>query len=153
MLSSKTPGQKFRSKGFEPNHPLLIVPGGRSLPINAASLHVLRSVLWARSDSRVFLSCRSDSHRTLRLFPLPGLSLLRRLTSDVGLCSSCLKVVQTPYKEWEDRRIWLDITTIGFGKVWDVVGLSMCFHRGLVEPPLRLRTLTEATREKKMETR
>ena len=40
-----------------------------------------------------------------------------------GLCSSAMKVVESPHKEWIDRRIWLDITTIGFGKVWDQMSI------------------------------
>jgi hypothetical protein len=34
-----------------------------------------------------------------------------------------MKVVESPHKDWIDRRIWLDITTIGFGKVWDQMSL------------------------------
>ena len=35
-----------------------------------------------------------------------------------------MKVVESPHKEWIDRRIWLDITTIGFGKVWDQMSIK-----------------------------
>jgi len=34
-----------------------------------------------------------------------------------GLMSSCLKVVETPYEPWVNRRIWLDTLMIGMDKV------------------------------------
>ena len=41
-----------------------------------------------------------------------------------GLCSSCLKVVQSPYEPWIGKRIWLSMSSIGFDKMWDVIFLG-----------------------------
>lgn len=34
-----------------------------------------------------------------------------------------MKVVESPHKDWVNRRIWLDVTTIGFGKVFGQIPL------------------------------
>ena len=36
-----------------------------------------------------------------------------------GLCSSILKVKETTYEPWMDKRVWLNLSAIGMGKVWD----------------------------------
>lgn len=36
-----------------------------------------------------------------------------------GLCSSILRVQETTYEPWADKRIWLNLNAIGLGKVWD----------------------------------
>lgn len=35
-----------------------------------------------------------------------------------GLCSSCLKVTESPYEPWVGKRIWLSMSSIGFEKMW-----------------------------------
>lgn len=40
-----------------------------------------------------------------------------------GLCSSCLKVVESPHNDWVGKRIWLSMSSIGFDKVWDTMPL------------------------------
>ena len=44
--------------------------------------------------------------------------------TNIGLCSSCLKVVQSPYEPWIGKRIWLSMSSIGFDKMWDVIFLG-----------------------------
>lgn len=79
-------GQKYKQRGYTPNHPIVIIPG-------------IVNVIYVFAQ-------------------------LLMVTPHTGLCSSAMKVVESPHKEWIDRRIWLDITTIGFGKVWDQMSIK-----------------------------
>ena len=39
-----------------------------------------------------------------------------------GLCSSCLKVTESPFEAWVGKRIWLSMSSIGFEKMWSPFG-------------------------------
>ena len=65
-MASKSHGEKWRAKGFRPNHPVILIP---------------------------------------------------------GLCSSVLRVEQSPYEPWIGKNIWLDMSMIGLDKVLDGIPL------------------------------
>lgn len=46
--------------------------------------------------------------------------LLKKIS--IGLCSSCLKVTESPYEAWVGKRIWLSMSSIGFEKMWSPFG-------------------------------
>jgi hypothetical protein len=41
----------------------------------------------------------------------------------IGLCSSVLRVEQSPYEPWVGKNIWLDMSMIGLDKVLDGIPL------------------------------